>query len=101
MNVCISHILSVRYGKIKYILPGGVADRQGGLKKGDQLICINEVNVEEQDQEMVADLLKTAKALKLMVRPRKNTMTTMKGESENSHFVFCFLVTLLLIFMNL
>ncbi|CAD6192032.1 unnamed protein product [Caenorhabditis auriculariae] len=36
---------------ISRIIPGGVADRQGGLKRGDQLVAVNGVNVESECHE--------------------------------------------------
>uniref|UniRef100_A0A914C3L1 Protein lin-7 homolog n=1 Tax=Acrobeloides nanus TaxID=290746 RepID=A0A914C3L1_9BILA len=54
---------------ISRIIPGGVADRQGGLKRGDQLIAVNGVNVERECHEKAVHLLKTAKGtVKLVVR---------------------------------
>lgn len=45
---------------ISRIIPGGVADRQGGLRRGDQLISVNGVNVEGENHEKAVELLKAA-----------------------------------------
>ena len=45
---------------ISRIIPDGVADRQGGLKRGDQLISVNGVNVEGENHEKAVELLKAA-----------------------------------------
>lgn len=39
---------------------GGVADRHGGLKRGDQLLSVNGVSVENEHHEKAVDLLKAA-----------------------------------------
>lgn len=46
---------------ISRITPGGVADKHGGLRRGDQLISINGVNVEKEDHLRAVELLKAAK----------------------------------------
>ncbi len=52
-----------------YISSGGVADRHGGLKRGDQLLSVNGVSVEGEHHEKAVDLLKAAKgSVKLVVR---------------------------------
>ncbi|CAJ0566338.1 unnamed protein product, partial [Mesorhabditis spiculigera] len=54
---------------ISRIIPGGVAERQGGLKRGDQLIAVNGVNVETECHEKAVDLLKSAAGtVRLVVR---------------------------------
>ncbi|CAL2030888.1 hypothetical protein CAEBREN_13414 [Caenorhabditis brenneri] len=64
---------------ISRIIPGGVADRQGGLKRGDQLIAVNGVNVESECHEKAVDLLKSAVgSVKLVVR----FMPTLLDEME-------------------
>ncbi|KAJ7370973.1 Protein lin-7 C [Desmophyllum pertusum] len=45
---------------ISRIIPGGVADRNGGLKRGDQLLSVNGVSVEGENHEKAVDLLKAA-----------------------------------------
>ena len=39
---------------------GGVADRVGGLKRGDQLLSVNGVSVEGEHHEKAVELLKAA-----------------------------------------
>lgn len=46
---------------ISRITPGGVADKHGGLRRGDQLISINGINVENEDHLRAVELLKAAK----------------------------------------
>nr|CAG4648287.1 EOG090X0ESN [Moina brachiata]SVE93294.1 EOG090X0ESN [Moina brachiata] len=54
---------------ISRIIPGGVADRQGGLKRGDQLLSVNGVSVEGENHEKAVELLKAAQgSVKLVVR---------------------------------
>ncbi|XP_014245862.1 protein lin-7 homolog C [Cimex lectularius] len=54
---------------ISRIIPGGVADRHGGLKRGDQLLSVNGVSVEGENHEKAVDLLKQAQgSVKLVVR---------------------------------
>merc|ERR1711874_342714 len=45
---------------ISRIIPGGVADRVGGLKRGDQLLSVNGVSVEGEPHEKAVELLKAA-----------------------------------------
>ena len=54
---------------ISRIIPGGVADRHGGLKRGDQLLSVNGVSVEGEHHEKAVELLKAAhNSVKLVVR---------------------------------
>lgn len=54
---------------ISRIIPGGVADRHGGLKRGDQLLSVNGVSVEGENHEKAVELLKHAiGSVKLVVR---------------------------------
>lgn len=46
---------------ISQITPGGVACQHGGLRRGDQLISIDGVNVENADHIRAVELLKAAK----------------------------------------
>uniref|UniRef100_A0A674HPG0 Protein lin-7 homolog B n=1 Tax=Taeniopygia guttata TaxID=59729 RepID=A0A674HPG0_TAEGU len=43
---------------ISRVIPGGVADRHGGLKRGDQLLSVNGVSVEGEQHERAVELLK-------------------------------------------
>ena len=53
----------------KYEIEGGVADRVGGLKRGDQLLSVNGVSVEGEHHEKAVELLKAAVgSVKLVVR---------------------------------
>ncbi|XP_071480837.1 protein lin-7 homolog C-like [Diadema setosum] len=54
---------------ISRIIPGGVAHRHGGLKRGDQLLSVNGVSVEGEQHEKAVELLKSAlDRVKLVVR---------------------------------
>ncbi|XP_030845589.1 protein lin-7 homolog C-like [Strongylocentrotus purpuratus] len=54
---------------ISRIIPGGVAHRHGGLKRGDQLLSVNGVSVEGEQHEKAVELLKSAsERVKLVVR---------------------------------
>ncbi|CAO1303064.1 unnamed protein product [Diamesa serratosioi] len=54
---------------ISRIIPGGVADRHAGLKRGDQLLSVNGVSVEGENHEKAVELLKQAiGSVKLVVR---------------------------------
>ncbi|XP_075228648.1 uncharacterized protein LOC142328649 [Lycorma delicatula] len=54
---------------ISRIIPGGVADKHGGLKRGDQLLSVNGVSVEGENHEKAVELLKQAQgSVKLVVR---------------------------------
>ncbi|XP_063960755.1 protein lin-7 homolog C-like isoform X2 [Lytechinus pictus] len=44
---------------ISRIIPGGVAHRHGGLKRGDQLLSVNGVSVEGEQHEKAVELLKS------------------------------------------
>lgn len=46
---------------ISKISQGGVADKHGGLRRGDQLISINGMNIENEDHLRAVELLKAAK----------------------------------------
>uniref|UniRef100_A0A914QJI9 PDZ domain-containing protein n=3 Tax=Panagrolaimus TaxID=55784 RepID=A0A914QJI9_9BILA len=68
---------------ISRIIPGGVADRQGGLKRGDQLISVNGVNVERECHEKAVSLLKSAKGtVKLVVRYTPQLLDEMERRFE-------------------
>ncbi|XP_055331845.1 protein lin-7 homolog C-like [Paramacrobiotus metropolitanus] len=54
---------------ISRIIPDGLADRHGGLKRGDQLLSVNGINVEGENHEKAVELLKSATgSVKLVVR---------------------------------
>lgn len=52
---------------ISQITPGGVADKHGGLRRGDQLISIDGINVESADHIRAVELLKAAKGKVILV----------------------------------
>lgn len=45
---------------ISRIIPGGVANRHGGLKRGDQLLSVNGTSAENEHHEKAVELLKSA-----------------------------------------
>ncbi|CAI5441643.1 unnamed protein product [Caenorhabditis angaria] len=68
---------------ISRIIPGGVADRNGALKRGDQLIAVNGVNVESECHEKAVDLLKSAVGtVKLVVRYTPTLLDEMERRFE-------------------
>ncbi|KHN84131.1 Protein lin-7 -like protein B [Toxocara canis] len=68
---------------ISRIIPGGVADRNGQLKRGDQLIAVNGVNVECECHEKAVELLKSARGtVKLVVRYTPKLLDEMERRFE-------------------
>ncbi|CAB3411251.1 unnamed protein product [Caenorhabditis bovis] len=68
---------------ISRIIPGGVADRHGDLKRGDQLIAVNGINVESECHEKAVDLLKSAVgSVKLVVRYTPKLLDEMERRFE-------------------
>ncbi|KAK6735050.1 hypothetical protein RB195_018323 [Necator americanus] len=68
---------------ISRIIPGGVADRHGGLRRGDQLIAVNGVNVESECHERAVDLLKSAQGtVRLVVRYTPRLLDEMERRFE-------------------
>lgn len=68
---------------ISRIIPNGVADRHGGLKRGDQLLSVNGESVEEECHEKAVDLLKAAVgSVKLVVRYTPRVLEEMEQRFE-------------------
>uniref|UniRef100_A0A452TAX4 Lin-7 homolog A, crumbs cell polarity complex component n=1 Tax=Ursus maritimus TaxID=29073 RepID=A0A452TAX4_URSMA len=68
---------------ISRIIPGGVAERHGGLKRGDQLLAVNGVSVEGEHHEKAVELLKAAKdSVKLVVRYTPKVLEEMEARFE-------------------
>jgi len=68
---------------ISRIIPGGVADMHGGLRRGDQLLSVNGVNVENEYHERAVELLKAATgAVKLVVRYTPKVLDEMEARFE-------------------
>jgi hypothetical protein len=59
--LCTSNIPNTSPIYISRIIQDGVADRHGGLKRGDQLLSVNGVSVEGEHHERAVELLKEAK----------------------------------------
>jgi len=68
---------------ISRIIPGGVADQHGGLKRGDQLLSVNGVSVEGEPHEKAVDLLKAAQgSVKLVVRYTPKVLEEMEARFD-------------------
>ncbi|XP_066912473.1 protein lin-7 homolog C-like [Clytia hemisphaerica] len=68
---------------ISRIIPDGVADRHGGLKRGDQLLAVNGVNVEGEHHEKAVDLLKEAVGrVKLVVKYTPQVLEEMESRFD-------------------
>uniref|UniRef100_A0A0K0ESV8 Protein lin-7 homolog n=1 Tax=Strongyloides stercoralis TaxID=6248 RepID=A0A0K0ESV8_STRER len=68
---------------ISRIIPGGVAEKNGNLKRGDQLISVNGINVEKECHEKAVELLKAAKgSVKLVVRYTPKLLEEMERRFE-------------------
>jgi len=68
---------------ISRIIPGGVADRQGGLRRGDQLLAVNGVSVEGENHEKAVELLKAAIGkVTLVVRYTPRLLEEMEARFE-------------------
>uniref|UniRef100_A0A8C9Y1F5 Protein lin-7 homolog n=1 Tax=Sander lucioperca TaxID=283035 RepID=A0A8C9Y1F5_SANLU len=68
---------------ISRIIPAGIADRHGGLKRGDQLLSVNGVSVEGEHHEKAVELLKAAQGtVKLVVRYTPKVLEEMESRFE-------------------
>lgn len=68
---------------ISRIIPDGVACRHGGLKRGDQLLSVNGVSVENEHHEKAVDLLKAASGtVKLVVRYTPRVLEEMEARFD-------------------
>jgi len=68
---------------ISRIIPGGVADRNGGLKRGDQLLSVNGVSVEGENHEKAVDLLKAAEeSVRLVVKYTPKLLEEMEARFD-------------------
>ncbi|KAI8783713.1 protein lin-7 C [Biomphalaria glabrata] len=68
---------------ISRIIPGGVADRHGGLKRGDQLLSVNGESVEGEYHEKAVELLKIAHGtVKLVVRYTPRVLDEMEARFD-------------------
>uniref|UniRef100_A0A3Q3F138 Protein lin-7 homolog n=1 Tax=Kryptolebias marmoratus TaxID=37003 RepID=A0A3Q3F138_KRYMA len=70
---------------ISRVIPGGVADRQGGLKRGDQLLSVNGVviSMDAEQHEKAVELLKAAQgSVKLVVRYTPKVLEEMEARFE-------------------
>lgn len=70
---------------ISRIIPQGVADRHGGLKRGDQLISVNGVSVEGEHHEKAVELLKQAHGtVRLVVRYTPRVLEEMEARFDKT-----------------
>ncbi|XP_046735294.1 protein lin-7 homolog C-like [Diprion similis] len=68
---------------ISRIIPGGVADRHGGLKRGDQLLSVNGVCVEGENHDKPVELLKQAQnSVKLVIRYTPRLLEEMESRYD-------------------
>uniref|UniRef100_A0A672MMI2 Protein lin-7 homolog B n=1 Tax=Sinocyclocheilus grahami TaxID=75366 RepID=A0A672MMI2_SINGR len=68
---------------ISRIIPGGIADRHGVLKRGDQLLSVNGMSVEGEHHEKAVELLKAAQGtVKLVVRYTPKVLEEMESRFE-------------------
>ncbi|CAF0814450.1 unnamed protein product [Didymodactylos carnosus] len=68
---------------ISRVIPNGVAFKHGGLKKGDQLLSVNGVSVENEYHEKAVELLKQAQGMvKLVVRYSPQVLIEMENRFE-------------------
>lgn len=59
---------------ISYVLPGGVADLSGNVKKGDVLLAVNDISLQNATHQQAAETLKNASSpvtLTLQYRPHE------------------------------
>ncbi|XP_060564962.1 protein lin-7 homolog C [Ruditapes philippinarum] len=70
---------------ISRIIPGGLADRHQGLKRGDQLISVNGVSVEGEHHEKAVELLKQAQGkVRLVVRYTPRVLEEMEARFDKT-----------------
>ena len=82
---------------LNFTILGGVADRVGGLKRGDQLLSVNGVSVEGENHEKAVELLKAAiGSVKLVVRlelwlcyKTTNNFQTKSFTNQYGSILFC------------
>ncbi|CAD5125668.1 DgyrCDS13869 [Dimorphilus gyrociliatus] len=68
---------------ISRIIPNGIADKIGGLKRGDQLLSVNGVSVEGEPHEKAVELLKAASGtVKLVVRFTPRVLDEMEARFD-------------------
>uniref|UniRef100_A0A182P464 Multiple PDZ domain protein n=1 Tax=Anopheles epiroticus TaxID=199890 RepID=A0A182P464_9DIPT len=73
---------------VKTILAGGVADRDGRLKSGDQILQIGDVNLHEMVSEQVASVLRQSGThVQLVVARPIDPATVTTAEYDNSAIV--------------
>ncbi|CAF1034634.1 unnamed protein product [Adineta steineri] len=71
---------------ISRIIPNSVAWKQGGLKKGDQLLSVNGISVENEYHEKAVELLKQAHgSVKLVVRYSPQVLIDMENHFEKQN----------------
>ncbi|XP_065913068.1 protein lin-7 homolog C-like [Dysidea avara] len=70
---------------ISRIIPGGYADRHGGLRRGDQLVSVNGQSLEDMDHEDAVKVLKDAEgSLKMVVKYSPRVLEQMESIFEHT-----------------
>ena len=70
---------------VSRVLPGGAAERQGGLRRGDQLITVNGRSVEGRAHGQVVHLLKEAgDEVTLLVRHAPDLLDSLERRLETA-----------------
>merc|ERR1712066_1025659 len=67
---------------ISRIIPGGVAERVGELRRGDQIMSISGVSVEGESHEKAVELLKASDRVTLVVRYTPHVLEQMERRFE-------------------
>jgi len=68
---------------------GGVAEKHGGLKRGDQLLSVNGESVEGRNHEKAVELLKAANtSVKLIVKYNPKVLEQIEQQRRTSIFSY-------------
>jgi len=74
---------------ISRIVAGGVAEKHGGLKRGDQLLSVNGESVEGRNHEKAVELLKAANtSVKLIVKYNPKVLEQIEQQRRTSIFSY-------------
>lgn len=67
---------------ISRIIPGGVAERAGEIRRGDQIMMVNGVSVEGESHEKAVELLKSSNTVSMTVRYTPHILEQMERRFE-------------------
>jgi len=67
---------------ISRIIPGGVAERAGEIRRGDQIMMVNGVSVEGESHEKAVELLKSSDTVSMTVRYTPHILEQMERRFE-------------------